>query len=207
MLLTILNNLHFAGVLDANYSIPSGGGFVRIYLPGSQCYIRTKVSATIGVGILTCEAGGTYAGYFRFAGFEGRGSAVPLQTKDTSVTAGKTQAVLQNGQESGLVESLTIVATGAAITCMVGGVTRFAAADISANATFTMADGTISGLRKKFVVDGTIATSAIVITVGGIQLDGTSVLATLTMETIADETTLEWCGDWYCRGNVATTIG
>ena len=201
---TILNAPFFAGVAARAYSAKSGGQFIEIYVPGSVCDVLAKVSATIGVGIYTCEAGGTYAGYFRVAGFEGRGSAVPLQTVDRSLTAGLVLCRLQDGGESGLVEVVTPAA--GAITCMVGGVTRFAVATCSSDATFTMADGTKADQRKKFVCDATITTSDVVITVNGIQLDGATALTTAKFDAAAEEVTLEWCGDWYCRGVAGAAI-
>lgn len=202
---TILNAPYFAGVAARDYSAVSGGQLIEIYLPGSVCEILCKVSATIGVGHYTCEAGGTYAGYFRVEGFQGQGSAVPLQTIDRSSTAGTVLARLQEGPQSGLVEVVTPVA--GAITCMVGGVTRFAVATCAQNATFTMADGTSVGQQKKFVCDATITTSDVVVTVNGIQLDGSTALQTSSMDAAAEETTVEWRGDWFCISNVGATIG
>jgi hypothetical protein len=205
---TILNARYFAGVLARNYTIPSGGRMVEVYAPGSTCNILSKASTTIGVGILTCTAGGTYAGYWKYAGFEGEGSAVPLQTIDRSSTAGLCEAKLQEGVPSGLLELLTCTA-GGATTMMVGGVTCFETATLASNATFTMAAGTIAGLKKKFEVKGTQTTSAVVVTLGGtaLKIDGSTTLATLTMETIADEATLVWNGNWVCVGIVTVTAG
>jgi hypothetical protein len=88
---------------------------------------------------------------------------------------------------------------------MVGGKTIFAAATLAADATFTVADGTIAGLKKKFYVVGTQGTNNIVITVNGIRVDGSTALASWTADTIAEELTLAWNGDWYCTGIVGGT--
>ena len=201
---TILNAPHFAGVLARDYAISTTGQLVEIYLPGSVCLILARKSLTIGVGRVTCQAGGTYAGYFTAEGFAGKGSAVPLQTLDTSVTAAKTLAVLEDGEQSGLQEVLTTTA-GGATTCMVGGVTHFAAATNATTVTFTMANGTKIGQKKRFVCDGAQTTNSIVITVNGIRVDGSTASTTCTLTESADEFTVEWVGDWYERGQVGVT--
>ena len=202
---TILNARFFAGVLARNYTIPSTGRMVEVYAPGSTCNVLSLASTTIGVGILTCTAGGTYAGYFKYAGFEGEGSVVPLQTIDRSVTAGLCEAKLQEGVPSGLVDLVTATA-GGAITCMVGGTTCFETATVASDATFTVANGTIAGLKKRFVVKGTQTTSNVVLTINGIQVDGSSALVTDTLDTTNEEITLEWNADWYCIGVSGGTI-
>jgi len=202
---TILNARYFAGVLSQNYVIPAGGRVVTIYGPSSVCRIRSRVSNTIGVGLTTCEAGGTYAGYWNLGGFEGEGSAVPLQTIDRSSTAGLVLAKLQEGPPSGLCEVLTCTA-GGATTMMVGGKTIFAAATPATDATFTMADGTIAGLKKKFYTLGDQTTNNVVVTVNGIQDDGTTAIATWTTDTAGEEITLAWHGDWFEQGHVGGTI-
>jgi hypothetical protein len=202
---SILNARFFAGVLARDYTIPIGGTFVDIYLPGSSCNILAKASATIGVGILTCEAAGDYAGYFRYAGFQGEGSAVPLQTKDRSTDAGLVFARLQEGEPSGLVQYID-VDTGGAMTCMVGGTTVLDATGTpGSHATFTMADGTIAGLLKKFIcVVDYGDTYDFVITVNGVEQDGTA-LATVVLDDENDEVTLQWWGDWSERLIVGAT--
>ena len=208
---TILNARYFAGVLARDYVVPATGTFVEIYTPGSVCAVRSKASTTIGVGILTCEAGGDYAGYFRYAGFEGAGSCVPLQTVDRGTTAGSCLAALQVGPQSGLLEVVVAAVAGGAVVCMVGGVsvlTTVGAAELdAAHATFTMADGTIAGLRKKFkcIVDCG-GTYDFIVTVNGIQLDGATALQTYVLDDEDDEGTLEWNADWYEKGRAGATV-
>lgn len=202
---TILNARHFAGVLAQGYTVPAGGRVLTIYAPGSVCNVRSRVSNTIGVGLTTCEAGGTYAGYWNAAGFEGEGSAVPLQTIDRSSTAGLCLVKLQEGTPSGLCEVLTCTA-GGATTMMVGGTTFFAASTPATDATATVADGTIAGLKKRFVVKGTQTTNNIVITINGIRVDGSTALVSDTMDTTNEEITLAWNGDWYCTGISGGTV-
>jgi hypothetical protein len=201
---TILNAPHFAGVLAEPQTIPATGKFVRIYLPGSVCQVLAMKSLTIGVGRVTCQAGGTYAGYFTAEGFEGKGSAVPLQTLDTSATAALTLVKLEEGAQSGLVEVLTATAGGATV-CMVGGITHFATATVASDATFTVADGTKLGVKKGFVIDGTQTTSNIVITINGIRVDGSTALVSWTSATAGHSCILQWMGDWYQIGTAGGT--
>lgn len=190
------NNRWFAGVSSRAYGASSGGQFIEIYAPGSTCNILSKVSNTLGTGRTTCIAGGTYAGYFERAGFEGRGSAVALQTVDRSSTAGKCMARLEDGFESGLVEVVT--AEAGANTFMVGGVTYIVGADIASDATFTLADGTLPGQKKAFcVVDTAVTTSDVVVTVtSGVQgstIDlSSTALASLTLNADNEVAVLQW---------------
>ena len=178
-------------------------------MPGSTCYILAKKNLTIGVGRVTCQAGGTYAGYFTNEGFQGKGSAIPLQTLDTSNTAGKTLALLEEGPQSGLQETLAASTAGGAVTLMDGGVTHFPTETISANITNTPAAGTKNGQRKRFVVDGTQTTSSIVITYGGSakKYDNSTTLSSLTMATAGSDSTVEWVGYWHLVANLTTTVG
>ena len=205
---TILNAPYFAGVAARSYSAQSSGQLIEIFLPGSTCSVLARATAVIGVGVLTCEAGGTYAGYFRYAGFEGRGSCVPAQTLDTVDAAAKLLARLQDGPESGLVDVITLAADSAAVTCMVGGVTVFAGVAMTgAHATFTMADGTKAGQRKKFVCAIELGdTYDAIVTVNGIQLDGSTALQTIILDDADEEDTVEWNGDWYEKGRKGCTV-
>lgn len=207
---TILNARYFAGVAARNYAAKTNGQLIEIYLPGSVCNVLSRANNTIGTGITTCEAGGTYAGYFNAGGFEGEGSAVPLQTIDRSSTAGLCLAKLQAGPPSGLVEHVVLTAAGGAHTFMVGGVTIFDTAEtLAANATFTLADSTIIGLKKAFLCKAAMTTNDIVITVtSGIQGVGndspTTALATITLDADNEEVELYWGGNeanghWYVK--------
>lgn len=198
---SITNARFFAGVAAQAYAAVSGGQLIKICLPGSFCNILAKANCTIGVGRLTCEAGGAYAGYFRYTGFEGEGSAVPLQTVDRSTTAGKVYAKLEEGFPSGLVEVPVLAAAGGAHVFMVGGVTIFdTATDLAADATFTLADSTLPGLKKAFKCMAAMTTKDIVITVtsgkkGTGDADPTGTLATVTMDADDEEIVLEWYGN------------
>jgi len=207
---TVLNARFFAGVTARAYSACTGGQYVEIYRPGSVCNILTKVSSTIGVGIYTCEAGGTYAGYFRYAGFQGEGSAVPLQTVDNSSAAASCLAFLQPGLPSGLVEVFDNDVGGAQTGYMVGGVTYLDCGTLEAHATFTLADGTIEGLRKKFIVlTDQGASYNFVLTINGIVYNGVEedAVSTATMNNVADSVVVEWSsGDWVLQSSVGCTV-
>lgn len=214
---TILNARHFAGVAARNYSAKANGQLIEIYRPGSVCNVLSRANNTIGVGLTTCEAGGTYAGYFNGGGFEGEGTAVPLQTIDRSGTAGLCLATLQVGPPSGLIEYPTLTAAGGAHTFMVGGVTVFATATtLAANATFTLADSTIPGLKKAFKCAAAMTTSEIVITVtsgkmGVGNADPTGTLATISENADDEEVELRWFGNeanghWYVTGVLGSVL-
>lgn len=215
---SITNARFFAGVAARAYSAKTNGQLIEIFKPGSTCNILSKASTAIGVGILTCEAGGTYAGYFRYAGYQGEGSAVPLQTVDRSSTAGNCLAKLQEGIPSGLVEVPTLKAAGGAHTFMVGGVTIFdTATTLEADATFTLADSTIPGLKKMFKCMATMTTKDIVVTVtsgkkGVGDADPTGTLATITMDADDEECEVTWGGNeanghWVCTYVLGSVIG
>lgn len=193
----ILNARYFAGVCAQAVTARTGGQFIEINLPGSVCNVWSGVSNTIGVGLTTCEAGtgGNGAGFFGRAGFEGRGSAVPLETVDRSSTAGLCLCRLLDGDESGLVEEVT--PTAGAITLMVGGVSHVLAATLGSDATFTLADGTITGQRKGFHLVGAQTTNNLVITItsGRQNISGDTAYATWTADTAAEELFMEWLGE------------
>ena len=213
---SITNSRFFAGVAARDYSAKTNGQFIEINVPGSYCNILAMASCTIGVGRLTCEAGGTYAGYFRYAGFEGEGSAIPLQTVDRSTTAGKVFAKLETGAPSGLVEVPVLAAAGGAHTFMVGGVTIFDTATTLANdVTFTLADGTLPGQKKAFKCAAAMDTKDIIVTVtsgkqGVGNADPTATLATVTMDADNEEVTLVWdaldAGGHWCVTYVLGTV-
>jgi len=182
----------FAGVVADNHNASPTGQLIRIYTPGSTCYILAKFNATIGTGRLTCQADGTYAGYFTKAGFPGKGSALPLQTIDRSSIVGKIVAYLEDGPESGLVQDIPTTSIGGALNLTQGGITFFEAATNSTGASATLADG-VPGARKMYVVVGTQTTNGITITLtNGIKKDGSTALNTLTSSTAGQCAILEW---------------
>jgi hypothetical protein len=206
---TSSNGNWFAGVCASSYQASSTGQLIQIYCPGSACNVLTNANLTIGSGVITFQCGGTKAGYFTRAGFPGAGSAIPLQTLDTSSTAGKTFCYLQEGAQSGGVELLVPPGTaGGALQSKVDGVTYYlAATNTSAVLTTTLANGTNLGERKGFVIDGTQTTNGVTVTVtSGYKRVGTA-LTSCTGSTAGRVATFEWGGDaWNTMGNNFDTI-
>lgn len=212
---TILNSMYFAGVTARPYVARTGGQLVEIFLPGSVCNVYSDVSNTIGTGRTTFQTpktDGTGAGTFGRAGFPGRGSAVPLQTVDRSSTAGLCLCRLEDGEESGGVEELTLTA-GGATSISQSGVTYALAATPATDATVTLADATGKfGKRKGYVAVGVQTTNDLLVTVtSGVQLDGSTGLSTLTLDGAGDLSILEWSGGganglWRLMHNVGTGL-
>ena len=198
---TILNAPYFAGVAVCAYPANTGGRMIEIYLPGSLCDIASKASTTIGVGRLTFEVGGTYAGYFRDTeGFPGEGSCVPLQTINRGTDAGTCLAMLETGVQSGGIERVVVVQSSAVV-CMVGGVTMFTGASITGNSTFALVQGTYESQLKKFYVRTAITGgNDMVVTpaTDGIQMDGSSALDTITFNAADETITLGFFSDRWC---------
>jgi hypothetical protein len=205
----------FAGVCASDYPAQTYGQLIEIYKPGSTCLILCQCATpSLGVGRLTCQFGGTLAGYFTSEGYAGQGSAIPLQTPGALVSvslAGKVLARLEEGQQSGLVEVLvsSAVQVANAVTPMIGGVTHFSTATNAAAATVALAVGTYENQRKRFVIDGTQTTNGIVVTPAGSPLkrDGTTALTSVTGSTAGVKVDFEWsCGQWYLRASSFDTI-
>jgi hypothetical protein len=174
--------------------------------------VYSGANTVIGVGLLTFDVTAAYTGYFRYAGLEGEGSCIPLQTVDRSSTAGLCFAKLCEGRPSGGVEVVPIVDNDAIGTLMVGGTTLVTGATIGAgNCTYVLADATRQGLRKKFgVITTEIATSDLVITVttGRTHELADAALATITFAgaqtNVGKQVTLEWVGAWSVVGATVT---
>ncbi len=209
---TILNAPYFAGVAVCAYAANTGGRMIEIWLPGSLCDIASKASTTIGVGRLTFEVGGTYAGYFRDTeGFPGEGSCVPLQTIDrsgadgTATETGTCLAMLETGVQSGGIERVVVVASSAVV-CMVGGVTMFTGASIGGDSTFALVQGTYEDQRKKFYVRTEITGgNNMVVTpaTDGLSMDGSTALDTITFNAADETITLGFFSDRWCTQGVA----
>jgi len=76
------NNLAFAGVSTQNYPARAQGQLVEIWLPGGCAMVSQIAASTINSTLLTAIASDNaqLAGLFGNAGFEGRGTALALQT-------------------------------------------------------------------------------------------------------------------------------
>lgn len=156
------NNNSFAGVAVRAYDAKTGGQWIEIYEPGSVCEIYVDGVATIGDNTwVTCQIAGGGSGTFDVGnkGFRGRGTAKVMQT---SGAAGTILAFLEDGEESGLIETLTPTA-GGATTAMLGGVTLYAASTPATDATVTMANGTFIGQKKLHLAIGTQTTNDVMI--------------------------------------------
>jgi len=192
-------NKHFAGVLTQSYAANAAGQLVDIALPGENAYAEIYLgasSATIG-DVFTCDCGDT-AGPFYAAGFPGKGT-VNVATEVSA--AGLVWARLQDGPESGLVQTLTPVAAGGAIAVSPRGLTRISGGTVNtADITDTLADDVLIGERKCYEIIVLIGNSKdLVVTLAttGEQLDGTTDLDTVTLDAEGDRCLLEWRGSYY----------
>lgn len=111
-------------------------------------------------------------------------------------------AYLEDGQESGLQEVIS-PQDAVAVSSMVGGTTYVAGGwTMAADSTFTLADGTIEGLRKTFTCLGTLTTKDYKVTVtSGIQSDGSTSLASFSFDGAGDLMVLEWAGSMVTSGS------
>lgn len=198
------NAQHFAGVADTAYAAVSGGQMIRIYKPGSVCNVLVGASTVVGVGFLTFDVTTATVGQFRRMGLPGKGSAQPLQTTTYVATAQVCLCLLMDGPQSGGAEDITAV--NGAITPMVGGFTAIIGASIGGNCTFTIADGTIPGLRKKYqIVDTELTTNDAVLTitsgatddVDDVSLDTATWAGASTV--INKSLSLYWDGAWFVQ--------
>jgi hypothetical protein len=202
------NARYFAGVAARAYSASTGGQFIEINGPGSWCNIHAKADCTLGTGSLTFDITSSYQGFFRYEGLDGEGSADILQTVDRSSVAGKVFAKLQEGPPSGGVEVVPLVDNGAIGTLMIGGTTLVTGSAIATgNCTYTLADGTIAGLRKKFkIITAEITANDLVITVTSgatddiddVSLDTVTFAGASTV--LNTSVTLTWDGAWMVNG-------
>lgn len=200
------NNQFFAGVLlEAK---PAGvAKFIDIACPGSDLLIYlTDTSATIGdVVQMDC---GDETGQFKAGGMGyGCGSAKIL----TTVTAaGLVHAKLLEGDSEGILQELTPVLAGGAIVPSLTGTTIVDGTLVStANLTSTLANGTVVGQRKAYKIKVTIGNSKnyVVTVTTGVQLDGSTALATITFNAANEQSILEWTGaHWKLIANSGATL-
>ena len=113
----------------------------------------------------------------------------------------KCLARLMTGEESGLVEWITPPNTGTAgLTHMVGGVTYVNGGVTigSADSDVTLADGTLYGEKKGFVLMGAMTTQAVTIDLAteGLNMAGTSMDEINAMAAAGDTAFLQWYGRW-----------
>lgn len=208
---TTANAQHFAGVSAGSHLAVSSGQFIDIYLPGSICNILCgkDTDTVVGVDLLTFDVTAGFKGEFRYAGLPGAGSARPLQTTTGDASdPGLCLAQLMEGPQSGGVEVVPLVATGAMGTQMVGGTTLITGGAVaSGNNTTTLADGTVPGIRKKYGIITTELTSYdVIITVTSGATDDVDDVSLDTITYANGSTclnkyvTLEWDGAWLVQG-------
>jgi hypothetical protein len=206
---TSANNGSFAGVAAQSYDAKTGGQWIEIYEPGSVCEVYVDATVTIGEKtFVTCQIGGGGSGTFEvaFPGFAGKGNARVMQSR---TGAGLILAELMTGQESFLVETIVTGTGSGALASMIGGTTLIAGGTTpSADYTFTLANATTVGQRKRFYLVATITTHDYLVTVtAGEQLDGATDLATMEFDGAADDSTLEWGGTkWRLIHNAGTGL-
>lgn len=219
------NNNSFAGVFAKSYAAKTGGQWVTIYVPGSICQIYVDASTTISeTNYLTCQIGGGGSGTFDVGsagGLMGRGTARIMQTR---TGAGLVLAELIDGQESGLVETITPV-DNTAVPMMVGGVTLITGGITlgTGNSTASLANGTHVGQRKRIECLGTLTTNDYVVSATSSNITAQATSPADTSLTVADVTNmaiasisfdaanenayLEWSGKiWVLRAYSGATL-
>lgn len=204
---TTANAQHFAGVAARDYSaLGTSARLIEIFGPGSVCNVLCgkDTNTVVGQGLLTFDVTATFLGQFRFEGLPGAGSVQPLQTTTGDASdPGPCLAYLQEGSQSGGIEVVAL-AGGSAFVAMVGGTTQGTGYAAATDATETILDGLIPGMRKKLVVKTTAISGggAMVVTIDnndGITLAG-GALATLTFTNaaIGAGSTIVWKdGAWH----------
>ena len=111
-------------------------------------------------------------------------------------------AYLYDGEESGLIEWNSPANAGsAAQTHMVGGVTYInGGITLAADVDYDLADGTIYGEKKGFILKGTLTTNdaTVDLDTNGFQLNGSALAEVNAIDAAADGCFLEWNGLWHC---------
>lgn len=85
---SLTNNMHFAGVVTRDYSANAQGQPIVIDVPPCVTEIAPIFDTVIDSTRLSCIAhasGGGHAGMWGLAGFEGRGTALALETVDAQI--------------------------------------------------------------------------------------------------------------------------
>jgi len=162
------NNQAFAGILLDSYPANALGQEVTITVPDDGVNVQVYVDGDVTEGMDTYlwpVMGGTTAGQYSATdqGVMGRGV---VRARGSRTGAGLVQCefVACAAPDSGGVQVITPGASGGAQTVTKGGATYFLAATMSAAATFTLADGTFDGQRKRIQCEA-MTTSGFTITV------------------------------------------
>lgn len=110
---TTTNGRNFAGVTAKAYSSNSAGQWIEIYEPGSVCKVAINLATTVNSTTLSCVVGNGGLGRFGHGGFQGRGTALALQTvaaATSAPTAPALVATLVTGTVSTSADGLTLTA-------------------------------------------------------------------------------------------------
>lgn len=188
---TVTLNKYFAGVVTQGRS---DKGVLEIATPGSDCHIYCGETSASAGQIVYCDCGDN-AGKF-YLGGDGRTLGAAILLEDVSA-AGLVHAKLIDGEDRGLLQMLTPVLAGAAIVPTAEGVTLINGGTVdTANITATLANGTVIGQRKTVKITTTVGNSKnfVYTCTTAVQMDGSTALATVTMNTAAEIFTVEWMG-------------
>jgi len=118
-------------------------------------------------------------------------------------------ALLLDGEESGLVEWINVL-DNAASAAMVAGATHVLGGVTlgTGDCTDTLADGTFTGEKKLIALHGALTTQDYLVTVtSGIQMDGSTALATVEFDADGDYALLEWVvSNWQLISYAGPTL-
>jgi len=196
----------FAGVLAQAKAVTTSATFVDVILCGGGAMVTASAAVTIG-DILNASCGDTPAEFVGAAFGRGKGAAIALQTITES---GVLPVQLLEGEANSIVQSITPVAAGGAITVSVEGLTTINGGTVAdAHITATLADGTYVGQRKAVTINTLIGGSknfVYTITTGK-QVDGATALVSLTFNAADEQAVLEWTGaHWQLLSHSGVTI-
>jgi len=115
------NNRAFAGVLTQNYPARDLPQIVELYLPGGCAICAIGMATSINSTLLTCSVNSADAGRFTFEGFQGKGTALALQTKALADGGDITEKSVDGSATGALSGSTyTITLTGIGTACGYG---------------------------------------------------------------------------------------
>jgi len=199
------NSESFAGVFTDDLTRAQ---MTTIQEPGKS---GTVAKCLIGEAVATAPArvwADQADGKFYTGGIDvGRGSGLLLET----VSADELGEVwLDDGNLDAVVQNLATPASGALSPAPTAvGMTILDGTAATGGLTYTLADGTIIGQTKGFIVGTAIGASQdLVITVtNGVQIDGATALATITMNAADEQAILQWNGAaWQLQSYSGATL-
>ena len=205
------NHMAFAGVAVQAYASSTSEQWILIYEPPSVCEIFAASFTLLEDRTITCQIddeGGATAGRFIFGGFSGRGTARLMQEGAGTALL---LAELLDGEESGLIDfhpqEFNTASDGGARTTTKYGTTIIEGGDHNTDITTTLADGIWIGQQKMYrhKPPNPLSNDLVVTVTTGKQLNGTTTLATITIDAINEFALLEWNGlHWNLLAHDAT---